>query len=182
MITKKTDIYDKFNRKGHLHFEGGYYIFKPDNLSNTSLTYRDISTPLTKKTRKLNITKITDKLKKSIPKVEGNIEDIIRKLTQFEFDSKNMILTDKKISHPKKTLLIKEYDSINSFHINWLDMNDKETLLQYLIRKLDSLTEVERKIITRIRWMYYSVFSKRYQLWKSKFSGNTDIFGLDIKY
>ena len=179
LITKKTDIYDRFNRKGHLHYKGGYYIFKPIDLQNSSLSYREISTPLTIKTRKLNITKITDKLKRSIPKIKGNIEDIVRKLVQLDFDSKNMILQDKKISQPKKTMLINEFDSIDSINTSWIDMNDKETLLQYLISNLDSLTETDTKLLGQLDdCILY--FSRDINYGNPDFAGNKDIFGYKV--
>jgi hypothetical protein len=179
LLTKKKDLYDKFNRKGHLHYEGGYYIFKPNDLRNTSLSYRDLSTPLTIKTRKLNITKITDKLKKSIPKIEGNIDDIIRNLVQLEFDSKNMLLQDKKIPQLKKQSLIKDIDSIYSINIDWLNMSDKETLLQYLISNLESLNEHDTKLLKQLdNCILY--FQRDINYGNPDFAGNMEIFGYKI--
>ena len=88
LVTKKKDLYDKFNRKGHLHYEGGYYIFKPNDLRNTSLSYRDLSTPLTIKTRKLNITKIKPLFKSEILSVSYLLWYLILKYTNINEDTR----------------------------------------------------------------------------------------------
>ena len=147
IINKETIIYDKFNRKGNLIYQGGYYIFKPLDLKKSSLTYREISTPLTIKTKKLNITNIIDKIKRNTPETQVNLDVSIREFVSKDSEFLSLIKQDKKLSDEKQNMLIQMFKDIKSFSINWINMSEKEGLLKFVISNSESLTPE----ITRIK-------------------------------
>lgn len=146
LIKNKTIIYDKFNRPGILEYRGGFYLFKPNILKNSSLSYYEISTPSTIKTKKINISKVIDKLSKIKPKIEYNVDEIIVKLNELNSDFINMINLDKKYSLVKKRDLLTRFSQVISFSTNWLDVEDKEALIKFVIQNRDNLNE-EQQII-----------------------------------
>lgn len=150
LIRNKTVIYDKFNRPGVLEYKGGFYIFKPKLLENSTISYYERVTPSTIKTKKINITKVIDKLSKIKPKIEYNVDDITIKLNDLNLDSINLINYDKKYSAIKKRDLLQRFSKIISFSTNWLDVEDKEALIKFIIQNKDNLNDDQQMIYKRL--------------------------------
>ncbi len=81
MITKKSEVFDKFGRSGYLIYRGNYYIFQPSDINNEGLSIyqRSIPPPIRPNMVDLSeyVVKFGEEKKKLMKKDQYHIQEVI---------------------------------------------------------------------------------------------------------
>jgi hypothetical protein len=155
LVNNKEELLDMYERPGIIAQKGHVYLFKPLYLEDQDVTFDDIKRPHTKKRTQLNITtfnKFKSKLNKKTQK-PTSISSIMSKLLKIKNDFIEKIKIDTKYySQEKQKYLLNKYNEIGDFSFDLLPINDKESLLKYIIEKsrtTTSLTPFDKDIMKK---------------------------------
>ena len=186
MLDEQLVFSDMYDRDGFLIYKGGFYIFQPLRLKKMQLSIQDVRKPLTIKNKKIDISNYVNDMdlfsNSDLSLEEANIPQLIQNILDKDAKIISSILqaSEKKLSKANQSRLLGVKDKLPLFIIDSIDLSEKEILIRYFLKNLDSEFSSNEKRIFNYLDKNLLRYNRDIYYGDSEYESYNDIWGYKI--